>query len=85
MALAPALLLAALLVPAGAAAAGPITSTACVDGGTTVSCDLWAKTGTLPVPGSSVTIWGYADSSSNPATVPGPVLVADRATSSPST
>ena len=32
--LAPALLLAALLVPAGAAAAGPITSTACVDGGT---------------------------------------------------
>ena len=41
--LGPALLLAALLAPGSAAAAGPITSTACTSVGTAVTCNLWAK------------------------------------------
>ena len=83
--LGPALLLAALLVPATAAAAGPITSTACADSdggtnvsGSTVTCNVWAKTGTLSLPGSSVTIWGFADNAGGSPSVPGPVLVADQ-------
>jgi hypothetical protein len=85
LALGPALLLAALLLPATAAAAGPIVSTACTDsdGGTnagdsTVTCNVWAKTGTLALPGAaSATIWGFAGAAADPAGLPGPVLVAD--------
>jgi FtsP/CotA-like multicopper oxidase with cupredoxin domain len=76
--LGPALLLGALLVPGIAAAAGPITSTACTDGGATVTCSLVAKTGTLSLPGASVPIWGFAENAGAAATVPGPTLVADQ-------
>jgi FtsP/CotA-like multicopper oxidase with cupredoxin domain len=75
--LGPALLLAALLIPGAAAAAGPITSAACAPGATpaTVTCSLWAETGTLALPGSSVPAWGFATTSGGSPTVPGPVLV----------
>jgi len=88
--LGPALLLAALLIPGAVAAAGPITSTACTDvdngthvGNTAVTCNLWAETGNLTLPGTSVPIWGFAGPSvadpslPGPVSVPGAVLVAD--------
>ncbi len=74
--LGPALLLVALAVPAGVAAAGPITSSACAPTGpTAVTCDLWAKTGTLALPGTSTPIWGFSASAAGAASVPGPVLI----------
>jgi Multicopper oxidase len=79
--LGPALLVAALLSPGAVAAAGPITSTACTDTGTTVSCELWAKAqgGTATLPGTTVTKWwGFSDAAAGTPTVPGPVLVADQ-------
>ncbi len=85
--LGPALALAALLVPGIAAAAGPITSSACTDAdggahtsGTAVTCNLWAKvqTGGPALPGTTVTTWwGFADSASGSPSLPGPVLLAD--------
>ena len=73
----PALLLAAMLVPGAAAAAGPITSAACTASGTAVTCNLWAETGSLTLPGpTSVTVWGFATASGGSPTLPGPVLVA---------
>jgi len=77
--LGPALLLAALVAPGIAAAAGPITSTACTTVGTITTCNLWAKTGTLVLPGTTpVTTWGFADSLGGSPSVPGPVLVANQ-------
>ena len=72
----PALLLAALAIPAAALAAGPIsTAAACSTVGTVVTCDLWARAGTLTVPGGSVTIWGFSDQSTGNPVVPGPDIV----------
>jgi len=76
--LGPALLLAALLVPGTAAAAGPITTTACTAVGTDVTCNLWAESGTLSLPGTSVPIWGFSDTSGGSPIVPGPVLVVNQ-------
>lgn len=78
---APVLLLLALLAPAGVAAAGPVApSAACSAVGTVVTCDLWAKTGSITLPGTPAgetptPIWGFAASSSDAAGVPGPVLI----------
>ncbi len=83
--LGPALLVAALLIPGAAAAAGPITSTACsAPGGATpvtVTCNLWAETGSLTgaaLPGTpaNVTVWGFSATDGGSPTLPGPVLVA---------
>ena len=62
-------------------------STACtVTAPATVTCELWAKAGTLNLPGSvTVPIWGYAASAAGPAAgppaglaeVPGPALIAN--------
>lgn len=43
----------------------------------TVTVDLWAKPGTVLLPGiaAPVTVWGYATSDLGPATVPGPAIV----------
>ncbi|MDP1806587.1 MAG: multicopper oxidase domain-containing protein, partial [Acidimicrobiales bacterium] len=72
-----ALALAALLAPGIAAAAGPLpASSACTAAAAIVTCDLWAKTGTVPLPGGSpVTIWGYSATAGGAAQVPGPVLI----------
>ncbi len=49
----------------------------CVESAGTRTCDLWAKTGSLTLPGPvSVTIWGYAPDSASPAGLPGPTLIA---------
>src|SRR5581483_2734031 len=59
---------------------GPLPQTGCTLSGTTASCDLWAKTGTVVLPGAAapVPIWGFASTSAAPATLPGPVLVVDQ-------
>jgi FtsP/CotA-like multicopper oxidase with cupredoxin domain len=66
----------ALVVIAGLLGAGFSSSTAyaasCIP---TVSRDLYAKTGTATLYGSTSTaIWGYAAASGDPASLPGPVL-----------
>ena len=77
--LGPAVLVAALIAPGAAAAAGPITSTACTTVGTATTCNLWAETGTLALPGpTSVPIWGFAATAGGSPTVPGPVLVVNQ-------
>jgi FtsP/CotA-like multicopper oxidase with cupredoxin domain len=42
--------------------------------------NLWAKTGTttLYTGGPTVTFWGYSDSAAGPATLPGPMLIANQ-------
>jgi FtsP/CotA-like multicopper oxidase with cupredoxin domain len=53
-----------------------VASTACSSSGSAVTCDLWAKTGTLALSGTTVPIWGFAASDAAAAGVPGPVLEA---------
>lgn len=85
-----ALLLSALAVAAACSRAGSprsdrqqgsrltaLPASTCVLAGTVRTCELWARPGTLTLPdGSSVTVWGYADSLAGAATVPGPTIVA---------
>lgn len=54
-------------------------STACTAPGTgTVTCELWAKVGTLSLPGGATApVWGYAASATGAAEVPGPALIAN--------
>ena len=70
----PVLLLAALVAPGMAMAADPCASIT----GANVTFDLWAKTGTLALPGTSVPIWGYSTTAGGSATVPGPQLVVNQ-------
>ncbi len=65
------------------AAATPMAATMpaqanCTLSGTTRSCDLYATTGTISLPGlaTPLTIWGYAASAGVSATIPGPTLIA---------
>ncbi len=42
-----------------------------------VTCDLYATTGTLILPdGGTVPTWGYSDTSGDPAQLPGPTIIA---------
>ena len=50
-------------------------STCTFDGVNTRTCDLWATTGTLTLPDRVVTIWGYTDTATGTATLPGPAIV----------
>ena len=69
----PALLLAALAIPAAVLAAGPISSaSSCSTVGTAVTCDLWAKAGSLAVPGGSATIWGFTETAGGSPLSPRP-------------
>jgi FtsP/CotA-like multicopper oxidase with cupredoxin domain len=60
------------------AATLPATSCSLVSGAR--ACDLWAKTGTLTLPGlsSPVTIWGYSATSGGAAGLPGPTLIVNQ-------
>jgi hypothetical protein len=53
-----------------------VASTACSSSGSAVTCDLWAKTGTIALSGVTVPIWGFAPSDAAAAGIPGPVLEA---------
>jgi hypothetical protein len=75
----PALLLAALLVPAAVAAAGPVTTAASCSGTTSVTCTLWAEPGTLALPGpTTVPAWGFATTAGGSPSIPGPAIVVDQ-------
>ncbi|MDI6693906.1 MAG: multicopper oxidase domain-containing protein [Anaerolineales bacterium] len=82
LALFAALLLLLGFVPSQALAApsaAPLPpSTACTSPGTgLVTCELWATTGTITLPGgASLPIWGYSDSAAGAAQLPGPILIA---------
>ena len=47
-------------------------------GSGTVTCDLWATTGSVSIAGGSVPIWGYATASGGTPSLPGPVLIANQ-------
>ena len=78
------------VAPAGAAPAtftgppgppqGTLPQTGCQLTAGTASCDLWAKPGSVVLPGAAapVPIWGFASTDAAPATLPGPVLVVDQ-------
>ncbi|MFG1709714.1 multicopper oxidase domain-containing protein [Nonomuraea sp. M3C6] len=58
-------------------AAAVLPPSPCTLSGGTRSCELWAKTGTLALPGgTTVPIWGYAATAADPPTLPGPLLLA---------
>ena len=43
------------------------------------TCDLWATTGTIALPGAAIApVWGYADTAAGTAQVPGPTIVVDQ-------
>ncbi len=46
----------------------------------TVTCELWARTGSTTMPGalSAIPIWGFAPDATTPVTAPGPVLVVNQ-------
>jgi FtsP/CotA-like multicopper oxidase with cupredoxin domain len=63
--------------PSTAFAAPPPAPT-CTEASGVRTCDLYAKAGTLSLPGGgSVTIWGYALDNASPAGLPGPTLIAN--------
>lgn len=82
------LLLAAVLVLTAAVGARPaaaapslatLPASTCTLDGTTRTCDLWAKTGTLSLPGGvTVPFWGYSDTALGAATLPGPTIIANQ-------
>jgi FtsP/CotA-like multicopper oxidase with cupredoxin domain len=65
---------------AGEAYADTLPAATCTYDGisNTRTCELWAKTGTLSLPGSTVPIWGYSDTSLGAAQLPGPALIANQ-------
>ena len=67
----------ASLVPIGTAAGAVTQGTGCTDGGVTVTCEFWAKSDTLSVPGGSVAVMGYAGNAADAPMLPGPTIVAD--------
>jgi hypothetical protein len=59
---------------------GPLPLSGCTVAGTDATCDLWAKTGQLILPGAAapVPIWGFSSTVDGPAGTPGPALVVDQ-------
>ena len=72
----------ATAAPARAPLAATLPATTCSLTGTTRTCHLYAKTGTLTLPAgsvpASVTIWGYADTAGGAASLPGPMLIVNQ-------
>lgn len=68
---------AALAAPGGALRAATLPAETCTLNAGVRTCELWATTGTLSLPGTSVTIWGYADTAGGAASLPGPAIIAN--------
>jgi FtsP/CotA-like multicopper oxidase with cupredoxin domain len=61
-----------------AAQAANLPATICTGAGT-VTCELWATTGTITLPGAVVIpVWGYTGTLGGPAEVPGPALIVNQ-------
>ncbi|WP_147268868.1 multicopper oxidase domain-containing protein [Sphaerisporangium album] len=60
-----------------ASTAAALPSSPCTPNAGVRACELWAKTGTLALPGGvTVPIWGYAAAAGDPPSLPGPLLLA---------
>jgi len=57
-----------------ASAVGRLTPRGCTGSGT-LTCDLYAKAGTIQVASVNIPIWGFASDATSAATAPGPLLV----------
>ncbi len=56
--------------------AAPVPPVTCTEAGGVRTCELWAMEGTVALPnGASANIWGFTDSATGPAELPGPTLV----------
>jgi FtsP/CotA-like multicopper oxidase with cupredoxin domain len=64
----------------GEAKAATLVSTACTSAPGASTCALWAKPGTVTLPGAQapIAIWGYTDSAAATATASGPVLIVNQ-------
>ena len=59
-----------------AAAVGKLAPRGCTVSGTAATCDLYAMSGSTPLPGGALPIWGFSTTgTAGTATAPGPVLV----------
>ena len=66
-------------IAADEAVAGVLPPATCTLNGAIRTCQLWAMPGTLTMPtGEIVPIWGFTDTVSGPAQLPGPVLIANQ-------
>src|SRR6478609_3986175 len=64
---------------ANAVAASTLPATTCTLAGTTRSCDVYAKTGSIALPnGITLPVWGYAATAAGAPQIPGPVLIANQ-------
>ncbi|MEO8357146.1 MAG: multicopper oxidase family protein [Chloroflexota bacterium] len=62
----------------GSAYASTLPAATCTEASGVRTCDLWATTGTLTLPGSTaLAIWGYAGDGTSAAGLPGPTLIAN--------
>lgn len=65
--------------PLAAPAAAPLPATTCTLVGTTRTCHLWAKEGSITlVDGATVPIWGFSETELDDAQLPGPPIVANQ-------
>ena len=72
-------LLGLALLGQGSAQSAALSSTACSTSGNASTCNLYAKAGTMTLPGSTVPVWGYTDSASGVVSQPGgPVLIVNQ-------
>lgn len=67
----------AVTAPVGGAAAAVTQGPGCARTGTTVSCEFWATSGSLPLPGGNVDVMGYSDTAAGAPLLPGPAIVAE--------
>ncbi len=61
-----------------AAGSGHLPAQGCVVAGTTATCALYARPGTVQLVGRTIPIWGWSGSATGDPTLPGPVLVVDQ-------
>ncbi|MCB9419663.1 MAG: multicopper oxidase domain-containing protein [Ardenticatenaceae bacterium] len=65
--------------PLAAPAAAPLPPSTCTLVGTTRTCELWAKEGSLTlIDGVTVPIWGFSETGTDTAQLPGPAIVANQ-------
>lgn len=65
--------------PLAAPVAAPLPASTCTLAGTTRTCELWAKEGTLTlIDGAVVPIWGFSETDTGAAQLPGPAIVANQ-------
>ncbi len=65
------------LVPIGTAAGAVTQGAGCTADLGTVTCEFWAKSDSLNVPGGAVAVMGYSGAATDPPVLPGPTIVAD--------